>query len=56
MVSLHDPDNGLSAGMLSYLNESRRIDNSKVLKELDIQLQYPDLETGLEQALAATLT
>ena len=54
LVSLEDPDNGLSAGMLSYLKESRRIDNSKVLKELDLELLYPDLETGLEQALATT--
>ncbi len=54
VVSLDDPDNGLSAGMLSYLHESRRIDNTKVLRELEIQLQYPDLESGLEQALATS--
>jgi len=38
----------LSAGMLSYLKESRRIDNKKMLDELQITLQYPDLEVGLK--------
>ncbi|MEJ2390936.1 MAG: SDR family oxidoreductase [Gammaproteobacteria bacterium] len=38
----------MSAGMLSYLRESRRISNARMLKELRIQLQYPDLKTGLE--------
>jgi nucleoside-diphosphate-sugar epimerase len=37
----------LSAGMLSYLQESRRIDNSKLINELGVQLQYPDFATGL---------
>jgi len=37
----------MSPGMLSYLRESRRIDNSKMLKELGVVLQYPDLNAGL---------
>lgn len=37
----------LSAGMLSYLQESRRIDNRKLLDELGVQLQYPDFAAGL---------
>ncbi|WP_455209362.1 SDR family oxidoreductase [Kaarinaea lacus] len=37
----------LSAGMLSYLNESRRMSNNKMLQELGITLQYPDLAAGL---------
>jgi nucleoside-diphosphate-sugar epimerase len=37
----------LSAGMLSYLQESRRIDNRKLLNELGVQLQYPDFAAGL---------
>jgi len=39
----------LSKGMLSYLRESRRMDNSKMLKQLKIELKYPDLSTGLAQ-------
>jgi nucleoside-diphosphate-sugar epimerase len=38
----------ISEGMLSYLRESRQIDNSRMLKELDIRLQYPNLLSGLE--------
>lgn len=36
-----------SPGMLSYLRESRRMDNRKMLKELHITLKYPDLASGL---------
>jgi len=37
----------LSAGMLSFLCDSRRMKNDKLLEELGIELQYPDLATGL---------
>ncbi len=37
----------MSAGMLSYLQESRRLDNRKMLKELGVKLHYPDLAAGL---------
>ena len=37
----------LSVGMLSYLSESRRMGNQKLLTELGITLQYPDLAAGL---------
>jgi len=37
----------LSAGMLSYLSESRRMSNEKLLKELGVSLRYPDLAAGL---------
>lgn len=42
----------LSAGMLSYLNESRRLSNKKMLDELDVVLQYPDLASGLKEVTA----
>ena len=38
----------ISTGMLSYLTESRRMDNSKMLNELDIKLIYPNLKEGLK--------
>ena len=41
----------LSAGMLSFLQDSRRMDNSKLLDELGIELRYPDLDAGLESCL-----
>ncbi len=37
----------LSPAMLSYLSESRRIDNSRLLRLLGRPLRYPDLATGL---------
>jgi len=33
--------------MLSYIVESRRMDNRKMLRELGVTLRYPDLESGL---------
>ncbi|MFN3785491.1 MAG: NAD-dependent epimerase/dehydratase family protein, partial [Thiothrix sp.] len=46
-VSMAEAQASMSTGMLSYLQESRRIRNDKLLRELDIQLQYPDLRAGL---------
>ena len=37
----------LTASMLSFLSESKRILNTKMLNELGARLQYPDLEQGL---------
>ena len=37
----------MSAGMLSYLAESRRIGNEKLLAELVVELRYPSLRHGL---------
>ncbi len=42
-----------SPAMLSYLHESRRIDNSKMLRELNIKLAYPTLEEGLAACFAS---
>jgi nucleoside-diphosphate-sugar epimerase len=49
-VSLTEAKQVLSPGMLSYLEESRRIDNRKLLTELGISLLYPDLAAGLAAA------
>ncbi len=37
----------VSAGMLSYLRESRRLSNRKLIDELGVQLRYPTLADGL---------
>lgn len=37
----------LSPGMLSYLSESRKISNRKLLNELNFELLYPDFKEGL---------
>ena len=47
-ISLADAQHQLSEGMLSYMAESRRIDNHKLLKDFALVLQYPDLQAGLK--------
>ena len=49
-VSLDQASSVLSAGMLSYVQESRRIRNDKLLAELPIQLLYPKLAAALKNA------
>jgi nucleoside-diphosphate-sugar epimerase len=39
----------LSSGMLSYLNESRRMVNRRLHEELKVTLRYPDLVSGLKK-------
>ncbi len=38
----------LSPAMLSYLNESKRLDNRKMLEALEVTLAYPTLADGLK--------
>ncbi len=47
IVSRAEAEKVMSAGMLSYLQESRRLDNRKMLEELAVGLRYPDLAAGL---------
>ena len=47
LVTLAEARASLSPGMLSYLGESRRLDNRKMLADLAIRLRYPTLEEGL---------
>ena len=47
-ISLKEAQQSLSPGMLSYAGESRRIGNAKLLNILDINLQYPTLESTLK--------
>jgi nucleoside-diphosphate-sugar epimerase len=50
-VSLADARQRLSAGMLSFLEESRRLENGKMLQELGVKLRYSDLDRGLEASV-----
>ncbi|MES9943944.1 MAG: SDR family oxidoreductase [Candidatus Thiodiazotropha sp.] len=47
VISLEEAQQQLSPGMLSYLRESRRLSNRKLLDELEVELDYPDLQQGL---------
>ena len=53
LIDRTQADAELSPGMLSYLAESRRLDNRKMLNELGITLAYPDLASGLRGCITA---
>ncbi len=47
-ISLEVAKRELGEGILSYLQESKRIRNNKMLETLGIQLRFPTLELGLD--------
>ncbi|MCG7899300.1 MAG: SDR family oxidoreductase [Candidatus Thiodiazotropha lotti] len=46
-ISMQEARQQLSPGMLSYLAESRRLSNRRLVEELGVVLRYPELEQGL---------
>ena len=52
VISLAEAEGRLSAGMLSYMRESRRLSNHRMLDELGVELRYPTLEVGLVACFA----
>ncbi len=46
-IDWDEAEKQLSPGMLSYLRESRQLDNRRMREELGVQLQYPNLLEGL---------
>jgi nucleoside-diphosphate-sugar epimerase len=46
-IPLAEAPGKVSPGMLSYLRESRRLSNRKLLEELGVRLRYPTLADGL---------
>lgn len=51
LITQAEAEQQLSPGMLSYLRESRRLSNRKILDELDIVLGYSSLTEGLAACL-----
>ena len=47
-ISMEQARRELSPGILSFLEESRRIDNRRMLRELKVALRFPDLNSGLD--------
>lgn len=47
-ISLSEAQTQLSEGMLSYLSESRKISNKRLLDVLDYQFKYPDFKQGMK--------
>jgi nucleoside-diphosphate-sugar epimerase len=52
-ISMVQAQTALSAEMLSYLSESRRIDNTRMRTELGVALRYPTLADGLRACTEA---
>lgn len=50
-LSMAEAQQVLSPAMLSFLEESRRLINRRMLDDLQITLQYPDLAQGLNHCL-----
>jgi nucleoside-diphosphate-sugar epimerase len=48
-ISMQQAEATLSGGMVSYLKESRRISNHKMLDHFDLTLRYPSLQQGLKK-------
>lgn len=48
LVDRAEAEQTLSPGMLSFLGESKRLINRKLLAELRVKLRYPDLASGLD--------
>jgi hypothetical protein len=51
-VSIDEAKMVMTPTMLSYLEESRRMDNRRMLDKLDVQLKYTDLTAGIRASLA----
>ncbi len=47
VIPLAEADGQISPGMLSYLRESRRLSNRKLVEGLGVRLRYPSLAEGL---------
>lgn len=52
LVALADAPGRISAGMLAFLRESRRVDNRRMLDELGVELRYASLDDGIAASLA----
>jgi nucleoside-diphosphate-sugar epimerase len=49
-ISWREAQQEISPGMLSYMNESRRIANGRIRRELGVRLRYPGVKEGLADA------
>lgn len=54
-ISREEAQQRLSALQLSFMSESRRLDNRRIRKELRAQLRYPRVSDGIAAARAAQL-
>ena len=50
-VSMEEAQLTFSPERLSFLNESRRVSNERMLKHLGVKLQYTDIDAGIRASL-----
>jgi nucleoside-diphosphate-sugar epimerase len=53
LIPLAEANSRLSEGMVSYLSESRRLSNRRLVEELGVRLSYPTLADGLREVRPA---
>lgn len=53
-ISMIEAEQTLNEALLSYLRESRRMRNDRIIKELGVQLQYEDFAEGLKAVVEDT--
>jgi nucleoside-diphosphate-sugar epimerase len=51
-VDMEEAKRVMNPMMLSYLTETRRMDNRKMIDQLGVTLRYPNLEAGLKNVVA----
>jgi nucleoside-diphosphate-sugar epimerase len=51
LISMQDAERMLSPSIMSFMKESKRIKNEKLLKETGLTLRHPDLRSGLKASL-----
>lgn len=51
VIPLAEAEARLSAGMMSYMRESRRLSNRKMCEDLGIELRFPTLTAGLTDCI-----
>jgi len=51
-VDMEEAKRVMNPMMLSYLTETRRMDNRKMIDQLGVSLSYPNLEAGLKNVVA----
>jgi nucleoside-diphosphate-sugar epimerase len=51
LISMQEAERMLSPSIMSFMKESKRIKNDKLLQETGITLRHPDLQSGLKASL-----
>ncbi|HEY3857987.1 MAG TPA: SDR family oxidoreductase [Gammaproteobacteria bacterium] len=51
LISMQEAERMLSPSIMSFMKESKRIKNEKLLRETGLTLRYPDLQSGLKASL-----